>query len=36
MRLIEDAVLEERMAKAMADLMRENGAPAEQFERLGL
>jgi hypothetical protein len=33
---IEDAALEEKMAALMKKLMKENDAPPEQFERLGL
>ena len=32
---IQDAAAEERMAEHLARLMKENDAPAEQFERLG-
>ena len=33
---ITDPVVEERMVSLMTGLMRENDAPGEQFERLGL
>jgi len=33
---IEDAAVEERMTAHLVRLMRENDAPEEQFERLGL
>ena len=33
---IEDPVVETRMAEAMVDMMKENDAPIEQYERMGL
>ena len=35
-RVLDDPEAEARMIRLMAKLMRENGAPPEQFERLGI
>ena len=36
MTAIEDKEVEERMIRLMVQVMKENGAPAEQYERLGV